>query len=384
MRLYKVKILILGERYSENLGDPIICETVYSIVKNRYKHAEIDYFDISGRINYGKYYQITENKMSKLLNSKQADILLKLINPEFYELYNSDRIRYKRTIELYKEYYQDRRYDIAIFAGGALFMNYFSGIIYYLVKRLNANKTKIIFNACGMGNLTNSAIKLLKITFNRPMVKYISLRDSYLRFTQLFNAKCAVEETYDIALNCNGLYIKADKLQAEFGIGVITSPCYYDNQKELVNKFYNGSFSWKLFTNGGPWDQKVAYSILKDIGIEENEFDKYVVKRPLNSQELVSTITSFKTIISYRMHSQIVSASFCIPCYGFIWDDKVSEFFNKIDCSEYCFYPYEVNKCFNKLMSKKINLEILEKSVKKASDFSKNNLIKAISQVVEM
>lgn len=30
------------------------------------------------------------------------------------------------------------------------------------------------------------------------------------------------------------------------------------------------------------------------------------------------------------MHSQIIAASFGIPCYGISWDNKISEFFSKL------------------------------------------------------
>lgn len=376
-----MKILIIGERYSENLGDPVICETVYNIVSNTYKNAQIDFFDISGKINYNEYYKIKENRLSGLLNLLIVDIFIKKINSNYYNLYSSDRVRYKRTIEFYNEYYKDKKYDIAIFAGGALFMDYFSGLIYYLVKKLNKNKTKIIFNACGMGKLSNNSIALLKKTFNRPMVKYISLRDSYLRFIQLFETKCVVEETYDIALNCNRIYCKSNKLQAEFGIGIISLPEYYDNQKDLVQKFYYSNYSWKLFTNGAPWDQEIACSILKELGIDNSEMDKYIVPRPIYPQELVNTITSFNTVISYRMHSQVIATSFLMPCYGFVWDKKVIEFFNKINCSERCFNPNEIDKCLKQLLKSKTNLDFLTKNVRRASDYSKNALLKAIIQI---
>lgn len=376
-----MKILIIGERYSENLGDPVICETVYNIVSNSYKNAQIDFFDISGKINYNEYYKTKQNRLSVLLSLLIVDILKKIFNSKYYDLYNSDRVRYKRTIEFYNKYYKDKKYDIAIFAGGALFMDYFSGLIYYLVKKLNKNKTKIIFNACGMGKLSNNSIALLKKTFNRPMVKYISLRDSYLRFIQLFETKCVVEETYDIALNCNRVYNKSNKLEAEFGIGIISLPEYYNNQKDLVQKFYHSNYSWKLFTNGTPWDQKAACSILKELGIDNSEMDKYIVPRPTYPQELVNTITSFNTIISYRMHSQVIATSFLIPCYGFVWDKKVTEFFDKINYSEHCFNPNEVDKCLKQLLKSETNLDFLTKNVRRASEYSKNTLLRVIKHV---
>ena len=49
-----MKILLIGERYSANLGDGIICETVESLLRNHYKKSEVIMADISGKlvINY--------------------------------------------------------------------------------------------------------------------------------------------------------------------------------------------------------------------------------------------------------------------------------------------------------------------------------------------
>ena len=49
-----MRILVIGERYSANLGDPIICETVkYQILEN-FPDAEIVFADISGRSEIGR------------------------------------------------------------------------------------------------------------------------------------------------------------------------------------------------------------------------------------------------------------------------------------------------------------------------------------------
>lgn len=372
-------ILLIGERYSENLGDAVICETVKNIIQSWFKDAEIDMFDISGRINYNEYYS------GKNINSIYARIYWKIYgkileykNPPFYKLYLSDIQRYRRTIGLFKAEFRKKKYDLAIFAGGALFMDYFSGLIFYLVKKLSKQKCQIVFHACGMGGLSSESIGLLKDTFSNHLVKVISLRDSFPRFKSLFDVNCRIIETYDTALACSKYYNRSNKIIAEFGIGLINLKEYYEEQKELIYRFYCSDYSWKIFTNGGPWDYKFASSILKDIGIKDSEFSRYLINRPLNAQELVYDVTSFNQIVSYRMHSQIVAFSFFIPCYGFEWDNKVKCLFEKMNFERFCFKPNEVNECLASIEEKKNIFVDLKEKVRSASAHSEQTLINEI------
>lgn len=375
-----MKILIIGERYSENLGDAVICETVYNIIKKEYKDSKIDFFDLSGKIDYNKYYSYKRSFIKKI-KWYILEKIIKLTLKPFYELYIQDRERHRMMIELYTSNYKKKNYDIAIFAGGALFMDYFSCLLFYLVKQLSKRKCKIIFHSCGMGILSSNSISLLRQMFKNPLIKCVSLRDSFARFNDLFDIDCYFKETSDTALNCAILYNSSNIKEADFGIGLISIPKYYSFQLNLVKKFYNSQYSWKLFTNGSPWDQKVAYSILKDIGIEENEMNNYVMKRPQNPQELINTITSFNTIVSYRMHSQIIASSFLIPSYGFIWNDKVKEFYSKLGFSSFSFKPQEIEQCWNMISTKKMNYEILKQSVFENAEKSKKCLLEEISIV---
>lgn len=374
-----MKILIVGERYSENLGDAVICETVYNILKEEYVDADFDFFDLSGRVDYNTYYSYKKNLIKKA-KWFIFDIIIGIISKPFNELYIKDKQRYRRTIELYTATCKKSNYDIVIFAGGALFMDFFSGLLFFLVRKLSKKKCKIVFHSCGMGALSSNSVFLLNKMFENPSIKCISLRDSLKKFNDLFNVKCYFKETSDTALNCSKIYKASAIKEADYGIGVMSIPEYYSFQLELVKKFYSSQYSWKLFTNGAPWDQKTAYSILKDIGVKEDELDKYIVKRPLNSQELINTITSFNTIVSYRMHSQIIASSFLISNCGFVWDNKVKEFYSKLGFSSFCFHPRDIEHCWKLIISKKrMDLTILKQSVFESAEQSRNCLLEELS-----
>lgn len=58
------KVLLVGEIYSENLGDGVLCQCVEFLIKKYFnKEVMIDYLDLSGR----KSYNLKPNKSELLL-----------------------------------------------------------------------------------------------------------------------------------------------------------------------------------------------------------------------------------------------------------------------------------------------------------------------------
>ena len=51
-----MKILLVGEYYSENIGDPLLCRTVERILQEAYPEAEIIPCDLYGRVGTGELY----------------------------------------------------------------------------------------------------------------------------------------------------------------------------------------------------------------------------------------------------------------------------------------------------------------------------------------
>lgn len=95
------------------------------------------------------------------------------------------------------------------------------------------------------------------------------------------------------------------------------------------------AISWKLFTNGSQSDIEFAQRIKSELGLSADR----ICDHPASSESLVKTVTQFDNIISFRMHSQIIAASYGIPCFGFVWDDKIKEFYQKIGYPNNCIVP---------------------------------------------
>lgn len=329
-----MKILLIGEYYSENLGDPLLCQSVERILREQYPEAEIIPFDLSGRISSTEYYEPKPHPAAAWIEKQLSARFLYYRRAAILRAYEQDKDRCLRVWDCLGDLLHKHRFDLAVFAGGSLFMDYFAGVIHLVIRRLALTRTKILFHACGMSTLDEDGVYLLRQVLCSRHVVSVSLRDSYERFTELFSGKAQVRQTYDTALNCSLWFPKAEQRRAEFGIGMIDR-CY-DRQLRLIQSCMASGRSWMAFTNGSPYDQQYAEKLLTDAGIPRERLGKYLVERPRTPEELIRTVTSFDKIIAFRMHGQIAAASFGIPSFGIAWDGKLTAFYRKLGFSQGC------------------------------------------------
>lgn len=326
-----MKILLIGEVYSDNLGDPLLCESVERLIQDKYPCSEIVRFDMSGRISFQARYTKYKSPLDLAGKIDIFTLYFSLIRDRnLYRAFAKDRSRYISMWCSLCNVMRKQHFDLAIFAGGSLFMDYFAGIINLIVAQLAKKRINTIFHACGMSSLGDTGRYLLEEAFNRDNITCISLRDSYEHFLSLFSTRAPVIETYDTALNCSLLYTPADEKIAQYGIGLKFGDEYFEEQVSLIREMRMSTLQWKVFTNGDVNDVYTEKNVLLRAGICEKELEFYLTERPKTIMELVNSVTQFERIISFRMHSQIIAASFGIPCYGISWDNKISEFFSKL------------------------------------------------------
>lgn len=364
--------LVVGEYYSTNLGDPLICETVASIIQDNYKNAKIIPFDISGKKSMTEKYELHNKSLPIGLHRK-----LKLF--PFYKKYlNKKKMekKYRFLTEPLNKIKRTNRIDLIVFAGGEMFMDYFAERIRVIVDSFK--NTPIIFHACGMYYLSDYSKRLFCNIISKDTVKSVSVRDSYYKFVEYFG-KEKITDTYDTALLCS-LYFKPSEVKKfELGIGIIDRDDCFEFQVNLVKNVQKTNVKWQLFSNGSESDYNTALKILKQVGICDNEIKHYLHERPTSANELVKEVTTYNYIIAFRLHCQIVASSFTIPSYGFVWDEKVKEFYEKLSMKNYS-YPnsdIDINSIIKKIATSSTN------DLKKAIDLgnhSKNTLLRAIRE----
>lgn len=377
-------ILLIGEYFSKNQGDPLLCRTVEKIISEKYPETNIIPFDMSGKVNFEQNFQVKEYDFKSKMFFKVSEKIPRIMRKSpLYCMYKKDEMRYIRTVCSLKETIKSQNIQLAVFAGGSIFMDYFSGIIFLIVKLLEKEKIPVIFHACGLSHLSDDDVKVLHKAFHCKNVKSISLRDGYDVFSKRFcDVTVPIIKTYDTALGCSKIYEASKTKVAEYGIGVIGKKELYEFQKALIETFMKSETVWKIFLNGSDEDYQIACKLLDELGVPKEEKTKYLLKKPETPEELVHIVTSFEKIVSFRMHSQIVASSFGIPNFGFVWDDKVSALYKQLGAEENCMIPE--NEVHNLDFIKNMTLKKLKDTALKQGEDSKSVLLKSIKDVLDV
>lgn len=351
-----MKILIIGDLYSANLGDGIICENVKEIIKkeNSEQKLQIKLVDI-----YCKNGYIKDDKSQ--VNAKRnniSDFIRSIIYKSEFITYKIQDIKTKKRIKKICE----EHYDLAIFAGGHLFIPYFTFQIYNFVKYLSKNNVKIIFNGCGVGKI-KSPILIHKIrkTLRNKNILYVSSRDNIDMLKQKYMCKSNIEvrKTYDPAIFTRDTYgITKNENSKIIGLGVmkignISEDTLIEFWKGIIEELNRKGYKWQIFCNGNKDDYILSCKVLKklDMPIEE----KYIAERPTLPKQLVETISRYHCLISCRLHSHIVAYSLDIPTIAIVWDEKIKFFFKNLSL-ENRYFELEA-KNISKIIDKLVEIE---------------------------
>lgn len=376
-----IRILLIGELYSSNLGDGILCECAQSLIKQKIKDVEIDVIDLSLRENYSNKKEDSLNKKRILnaLKSKLFSIDILYANMEFYiNSINSKSLQEKIRKKC------DKKYNVAVFAGGQMFMNCFSIPIYYFVEELSSRNIPIIFNSCGVGKTKSMhARKKFKKALNNEHVKLISSRDDVDSINKLYLNNCTKKaiKTYDLGLWTKETYKIHPKNKDIVGLGVMYLPTIAEEKVikfwvNIIRELERRNICWKIFCNGNLKDYQIGKKILAHLSMSENK----LLKRPTEPKELVETISLFKSIISYRLHSHIIATSLGIPAVAIEWDKKLRFFYKNIEKEQRCLKfndsPKKIISQLEEAEKNKYNKQIIENQKVYARDLLIESIIK--------
>ena len=329
-----MRILILGWYYSANLGDAVICDCTAALLKAHYPQAEIVIRDMAGRTAFPQRKPVNLQETEKLRSrQKLREAATRLGWDKQLSHQNWCLSRCLPQMEAVTE----GQWDLAVFAGGQLFMDSLALYVDALVRKLEEKQVPVIFNACGTGPSVSPAIrKTLAQTLKRPNVRLVSCRDDWEKVNGWCSSPVAVP-TDDPALWAGECYGISASDSDTVGLGVLYPHSLSPKKtaafwKRLIRALDEKQIRWKLFTNGFEQDMEFARSLLD--GRPENE---YLAPAPETPEELVRLIASFRGIIGFRLHSHIIGVSLGIPGAALVWDDKVRKFFDKMGIPEQCF-----------------------------------------------
>lgn len=338
-----MKVLIIGEYYSSNLGDGVICECVKKLLEHHYEKIEIIWADISGR----RYYELIGNQDSSLKKAKYTAFKLKISDVLTGLGIDTEYVRFKRVFAKKKTIIDEigsQYYDVALFAGGQMFRDTFVLSIQKFIGNLNKNNVPVIFNACGVGEIKSKKMRnLLSQALCSNNVVAISSRDDIDTIHEILlkNKDIKPIVTYDPAIWSKDVYNISRKESDVIGLGIMYA--YNHEHQEMVNfwmriikELNNRGIKWQVFCNGTEKDGQFAKYILENMGYSSEKIRRLIAPRPITPKQLVETISTFKGIISFRLHSHIIAYSLDIPGISIVWDEKLRFFFRSIEAENRC------------------------------------------------
>lgn len=327
------KVLIVGEVYSSNLGDGVICDIVDKLLSDNY---ETLLFDLSGKNSYNKnVFSYKFKKNNEIIKQYKTKIINLIIKFRLKKSNNHIKKIMSYLIPNFEETCYKFKPDCIVFAGGQLFMDYFLNQIEYIVTYSEKNNIPVFFNACGIGKISKCNMKIVDKIINSNATKYVSLRDGY-DFLKKYDRSNKVFKTFDTAILTSKFYKKNIKNE-KLGLGVmyvktINISLQIKFWSKIINYCEKNNIDWEMFSNGSPEDQKFIIYLLKLNNISLNR----VHDRATTPIELINTVTSYKKIISMRMHSLIIAYSYNIAFVGIYWDEKLKEFMRDINLIKCC------------------------------------------------
>lgn len=351
-------ILLVGLNSTYNLGDPLLLNCTKREIEKNLSNVQVEIANITGNFSLKEYQvpslaslqkQEKKNRLVRLLSrrtpydrvyiSAQKDLQWELENGLKDVLGN---IRHDKT-------------DLVLFAGGQMFMHSFILPMQQIVKKCETEHVPVIFHSCGFGPIGSRHLRqIFEDTLASPCVSSISVRDyppknEFNRLPEKLRQK--IHFSADMGLWASDVYSvshdrKSDEAGATHAIGL--GPVYTDSVSiqnevrfftELIRLLDQNQIAWKLFTNGHPADERIARLILQNVtspALSEHP-DFAQVRIPKTPQQLAKTVTSFDGIISCRLHSHIIAASFNIPSVAIVWDRKLRQFFRRAGVPDRCF-----------------------------------------------
>lgn len=331
------RIVIFGERYSDNLGDGVICQCMEHLVSSRASEDTIvTVRDLSCREDYDKVFQPKKNLWNKI----HCKLLLMVRNNRLFQRI----LQQKHTVAEYQYIYHNMIWtrrkvlswckenpaDLVIFAGGELFKDYFLPFITYLIEGYGKQGAKIYFNACGVDsqNLEYVNRRFSKVLKDKAVcgVTTRSLPETCEKLIDKDNYHFVP----DPAICAKQVYQVERKTDTPcIGLGVMAIPDLESKKEqlltfwsELIQELDKQGVSYRLFCNG----EKADYAFAKEVASRAGCGEEKLLPCPGTPEELVGQISGFTGVCAFRMHASIIAYALGIPFVSLAWDQKMHDF----------------------------------------------------------
>ncbi|WGT46996.1 polysaccharide pyruvyl transferase family protein [Tessaracoccus lacteus] len=316
-----IRILLLTNRDSDNVGDQLIEASAISLIKGAMKNLGIapDGFTIESRaagIISKAYLKSGDEKLlaSARKSISRSDVVIFGGAPLFNYSYQNFYLRTIRTIELAQEY----------------------GV-------------PVLFSSIGVEpySATNPKSQQLKAALAMPVVRQITTRDdidSVRKYVE--GTDVAVAHVSDPAVFADAVFsdVKGARVPAQadgakrIGLVVTRAGIFKDNgikfsesaQRkfwlEVIKDLTARGYDYRLFTTGHFSDE-----VFLDALVKEKRLPMRKVAVTVNSpEELHTQLSACDGVIAYRLHASIAAFAYGIPAIGLSWNFKVPYFYESV------------------------------------------------------
>lgn len=325
-----MKVLVLNEGYSDNLGDQAINDSLHFILREN-NINEIIFYDFTKNVSKPiEIKMITHNKKFKSFVFQ----FKKLIPSKVKWLIKN----YARVIDISK-----RKYDLVVIGGGQLLLSNATFAIamfcWVCFLRLFGNKNIVLF-AVGSGPKFSVIDKLLfRYILNNVSDVYVRDQKSQALLKELFgiNAKFV----YDVAFIHNKIYKVDITKKNNILLGLVSLDVYnrYNKERLIKEEFFETWIRFLGENNIQLKDVKLFYTTKNDrdasLEFQKYIFDKYQIKLTLietnTKEKLVNELAKSEMVISARMHALILGLTYNSKILTYPISDKLKEFYAMFD-----------------------------------------------------
>lgn len=314
----QVKVLLLTNRDSDNVGDQVIEATDISLISTVMKNLGLHRWE----------YEIISKAVSFVSQGYLKNRNPKLLEPA------------EKAI---------RNCDIVVFGGAPMF-NYMYQNFYertaVTIEIAQKYQKPVFFSAIGLEHYDeqNKKCQRLKKALNLDCVKMITTRDDF-EMLQKYKEKESlyIDKVADPAVHTCTVFRKfwiqkKPGRKKKIGIFILREGGFTDNKipfsKEEAIAFWTkvieivkqGGYDYEILTSGHFSDEAFVDRLVREYGFP---LSKCVFN--MNTPEyLISKIADCDGVISCRLHPSIISFSLDVPSVGIMWNAKVKGFYDSI------------------------------------------------------
>jgi len=321
-----MKILLLNEGYSDNLGDQVINDSLHYLLKNN-GIINIDFQDFTKNINKPREISIKNKKTIKFFFILK--ILKKIVPSKIKWLIQN----INRVIKISRH-----DYDLVIIGGGQLILSNatFSIAMFLWIFLLKSFRNKkIILFAVGSGTKFNFLDKILYQYILKSVSKiYVRDHNSKKILKYIFDIDTTL--VYDVAFIHSRIFNKVRNPQENILLGVISFDVYkrynknniseeyfFETWIQLLNKNSINIENIQLFYT--TQSDRTASLKFKNYISSEYQIDLEIVETS-TKDKLIDELNKAKLVISARMHALILGFTYKCEIITYPVSDKLIEF----------------------------------------------------------